>query len=90
MEITNVSKSKKKMVFEIEGEGHTFANILRDELWEQKGVISSGYSIRHPLVGRPKFIAETDSSSDVKAALEGAAKSVKSLTADFKKGFSKM
>ena len=89
MEIEVISKSKNKIVFELKGEGHTFCNLLRDELWEEKDVIASGYHIKHPLVGIPKFVAETKS-SEVTDALEAASKSVKKMTQDFKKSFSKI
>ena len=87
MELEIVSKSKNRIVFELKGEGHTFCNLLRDELWNEKDVIASGYHIKHPLVGIPKFVAETKS-SDVVAALESASKSIKKMTQDFKKSFS--
>ena len=87
MELEIVSKSKNRIVFELKGEGHTFCNLLRDELWNEKDVIASGYHIKHPLVGIPKFVAETKS-SDVATALESASKSVKKMAQDFKKSFS--
>ena len=89
MELNVISKSKNKLVFELKGEGHTFCNILRDELWNEKDVIASGYHIKHPLVGIPKFIAETKS-SEVTTALESASKSVKKKFQDFKKSFSSL
>ncbi len=89
MELEIISKSKNRVVFTLEGEGHTFCNILRDEMWEEKDVIASGYSIKHPLVGIPKFVAETKS-SDVTSALESTSKSIKKMAEDFKKSFSKL
>ncbi len=87
MEIVVKEKSKSRLVFEIEGEDHTFSNLLRDELWNQKGVKTSGYSIRHPLVGVPKFIAETEK-GDVIEALDSAAKENKKRLKSFAKSFS--
>jgi DNA-directed RNA polymerase subunit L len=89
MELTTLAKTKSKLTFEIKGEDHTFCNLLRNELWNEKNVISSGYTIKHPLVGVPKFIAET-SSGDVKTALESTAKSMKKMADDFQKAFGKL
>ena len=89
MELTAESKSKTKAILWIKGEDHTFCNLLRDELWNEKDVITSGYNIKHPLVATPKFIAETKS-GDVTTALENAAKSIKKKASDFEKSFKKM
>ncbi len=89
MEITAKEKSKTRVVFEMEGEDHTLSNLLRDKLWEQKGVITSGYNIKHPLVGIPKFVVETEK-DDVKVALDSAAKAAKKELKDFEKSLSSM
>ncbi|MFW6230515.1 MAG: RpoL/Rpb11 RNA polymerase subunit family protein [Nanoarchaeota archaeon] len=89
MELSAISKTKTKMVFEVRGEDHTFCNLLREELWNEKNVTTSGYNIKHPLVGIPKFIVET-STGDVTAALESSAKSIKKKANDFKKAFAKL
>ncbi|MFW5872200.1 MAG: DNA-directed RNA polymerase subunit L [bacterium] len=89
MELNTISKTKNKAVFEIKGESHTFCNVLRDELWEDSDVTASGYSIKHPLVGIPKFIIETKS-KDVVSVLENTSKSIKKKANDFKKEFSKI
>ncbi|MFP4655964.1 MAG: RpoL/Rpb11 RNA polymerase subunit family protein [Candidatus Woesearchaeota archaeon] len=87
MEIIPKEKSKTRIVFEINGEDHTFSNLLRVKLWDQKGVKTSGYNIKHPLVGSPKFVAETES-TDVVAALDSAAKEAKKELKEFEKAFS--
>ena len=89
MEINVISKTKKKLVFELKGEDHTFCNLLRDELWNVKGVVTSGYNIKHPLVGIPRFIVETESGTP-QEALEAAAKAIKKKSDDFAKQFAKM
>lgn len=55
MKINILSKTKNEMKFEIEGEGHTFCNLLQHALLEDKSVEMAGYDIRHPLVAKPIF-----------------------------------
>ena len=67
MEINIIEDKKKRLVFELKGEGHTLCNALREELWNDKSVTVSAYNISHPLVGIPTFIIETSSKSPKKA-----------------------
>ncbi len=67
MEINIIEDKKKRLVFELKGEGHTLCNALREELWNDKSVTISAYNISHPLVGIPTFIIETSSKSPKKA-----------------------
>ena len=71
MEINIIEDKKKRLVFELKGEGHTLCNALREELWNDKSVTISAYNISHPLVGIPTFIIET-SSKNPKKALKSA------------------
>lgn len=75
MEINIIEDKKNKLVFEIKGEDHTFANILRKELWNDEHVKASAYNIEHPLVGQPQFVIQTDG-EDPKKILKSAAKKV--------------
>lgn len=67
MEINIIEDKKKRLVFELKGEGHTLCNVLREELWNDKSVTVSAYNISHPLIGIPTFIIETSSKSPKKA-----------------------
>ena len=60
MEMNVLEEKKGRMIFELEGASHTVCNILKRELWKDKHVKNAGYTIRHPLVGKPEFIIETD------------------------------
>lgn len=72
MEIKVIEKSKKKLVFELIGADHTFSNSLKKELWNDKSVKVSAYSIDHPLIGIPKFIIETNEKEPEKALIDAA------------------
>ena len=89
MDINIIEDKKNKLVFESEGIGHTFCNVLKKELWNDKHVKVATYNIKHPLVSRPKMIIETDGSEDPKKALLAAVQRLKKVNEKFKKEFSK-
>jgi DNA-directed RNA polymerase subunit L len=72
MELTIVEEEKDKIKFEVKGEGHTFANPISKELWNDSHVKTSGYSIKHSLISNPVFIVETDGIEKPKIALKKA------------------
>lgn len=82
MKITKVSEEKNKLRIKIEGESHTFCNLLKDELAKIKGVVAASYYVEHPLIGVPQMTVETDGSIAPKKALEDAAKHIKKESAD--------
>ncbi len=85
MEINVVEDKKKRLVFELKGEGHTLCNALREELWNDKSVTVSAYNISHPLVGIPKFIIETSGKSPKKALKDAISRLKKTNSALVKK-----
>ena len=89
MELNVLEDSKKKLVVEIKGEGHALCNALKSELWKNKKVNITGYSIAHPLIGIPKLVIETGSGKP-KDALIDAAKKVKKEADEFLKAFNKI
>lgn len=87
MELNVLEEKKGRLVFEIDGIGHTFINILKNELWNDNHVKVATYSIKHSEISKPKFILETDGESP-KAALSGAVGRLKKLSEKFKKELS--
>jgi len=88
MEINVLEEKKGKFVFELEGASHTVCNILKKELWKDKHIKNVGYTIRHPLVGTPEFIVETDNADPKKivtSTCQKIAKDIDKFAADFKK-----
>ncbi len=90
MELKIIEYSKTKLKFNILGEDHTFANILRKELWNDKNTEKAGYSLEHALVTSPLFFLET-TGKDPKEIMENAVKRLvklnESLTTNIKKLF---
>ena len=74
MEIIVLENVKNKLQFELKGESHSFCNVLKEELWNDDAVKISAYSIRHPLVGSPRFIVETNGKKTPAEAVQDAVK----------------
>ena len=90
MEINVLEKSKKRLVFELTGAGHTLCNILKDELWQEKDIVAAAYNIDHPLIGIPKFIVETNGKTEPDKALANAASRLKKKNKEFSDKFDKL
>ena len=89
MEIKVLEEKKNRLVLEIKGEGHAFCNALKKELWNDSHVKVAAYKIKHPLVGVPTMVVETDGKETPKKALTEAAKRLSKLTDKFKSAFLK-
>lgn len=70
MEIEILESSKNKLKFKLKGETHTFCNILRRELLNDKSTKVAGYKIEKSLENEPIFILEMDSKDPKKSLLE--------------------
>ena len=84
MEFVVVEESKTKLVFDLRGETHTFANLLKEELLNTKSVTTASYRVDHPLTGVPRFLVETKGVEPRKALKEALA-SIKKKAEAFKK-----
>lgn len=60
MEMNILEEKKGRLVFELTGADHTVANMLKDELWNDKTVTVATYAIEHPMKSVPRFIVESD------------------------------
>jgi DNA-directed RNA polymerase subunit L len=79
MEIKILEDKKSRLVFNIEGDGSTIANMLKKELWNDEHVKAAGFNVEHPLINVPTFVLETDGADTkktVSAALKRIAKHV--------------
>lgn len=79
MEIKIVEEKGNRLEFEID-ESVGFLNALKKELLNDSSVKVATYSVKHPLVGKPKMIIEAD---DPRKALNGAVGRLKKLNAKF-------
>ena len=90
MEVNIIEEKKNKLIFEVKGEGHTLANMISKELWNDSSVNAAGYAIDHPLVGIPQLVVETNSKKSAKKAVEDAVKRLKKQTKAFRTAFKKI
>ena len=90
MQLTILEDKAQKLVFEIEGLGHTFCNSLKEELRTNDSVTIAAYNITHPLKGKTKFFLETSKGEKPKDALDKAIKSLKKRNSEFIKAFKSM
>ncbi|NJE06414.1 DNA-directed RNA polymerase subunit L [Thermococcus sp. M36] len=78
MKIEVIKREENVLEFYLEGEDHTFANLLNEVLHENKHVTFAGYTIEHPVLmaRKPKFRVVTDGEVTPEKALEEAAQKI--------------
>lgn len=89
MELKILKKTKNELKMEIDGEGHTFCNVVQKALLEDKRVDLAGYDIPHPLTAKPKFYVRTKRRSKPEAVFKHAVKEVQKDTKAFRVAFDK-
>ncbi len=93
MNVRILNKTAEEIKVEIEGEGHTFCNVLQQILIEDETVEIASYSIQHPLVSNPVvYVRMKDGLQPEKsaaAALHEAAEKIRYRCGEFRDGFEK-
>lgn len=88
MEIKIIEEKKNRIVFEVEGVSYSFYNALKGELHKDSKVKIATFSVKHPLISKPRMIVETDGADPRKALADGANKLKKQIlkfSEEFKK-----
>ncbi|MBI4451514.1 DNA-directed RNA polymerase subunit L [Candidatus Woesearchaeota archaeon] len=78
MEVKILEEKKNRLVFELPGESHTLANILKNALREDSAVSHVAYTVDHPLIGTPRFLVEA---GEPRKAVIAATKRLQKLAA---------
>ncbi len=89
MELNILMDKKNKLIVQVKDGDHTICNALRKELYNDSHVKNAGYTIRHPLVGIPRIIVETDTSTTPRKALIAAAERLKKANEQMRKAIVK-
>ena len=89
MRMRVVEKSANELKIEIEGEGHTFCNVLQRAILEDDTIDMAGYNIPHPLVSNPIVYVRTRGRRKPETALRDAAEKVRSQGKVFIDSFEK-
>ena len=88
MKINVLKKSKSLLKVEIEGEGHTFGNLMQETLLEDKTVDWAGYDQPHPLFRQSIITVRMKGEAQADKALDRASKKIRADTEDFVQKFS--
>jgi DNA-directed RNA polymerase subunit L len=72
MEIKILTKTQQELKIEIEGEGHTFCNVVQNAILKNKNVELAGYDIKHPLTASPTFYVRVKGRSKPEVLLKKA------------------
>jgi len=78
-----LTRSKNELKLEIQGEGHTFCNLLQWILLQDKGVEMAGYDVPHPLLASAILYIRTKRESSPEKALTRALAKVGEMSNDF-------
>ncbi len=78
-----LESAKNELKLEIQGEGHTFCNLLQQALLQDKGVEMAGYDVPHPLIPNATLYIRTKRESSPKKALERALAKVGEMSNEF-------
>jgi len=89
MRVKILEKKPGELKLEIEGEGHTFCNLLEDVLLEDETVEIAGYEISHPLTSNPiihiRMKGRRRPETALKEAVEKILRREKELRMEFKR-----
>ncbi len=88
LKVSVLKRSKGLLKVEVEGEGHTFGNLMQEALLEDKTVDWAGYDQPHPLFARSIITLRMKGESQPEKALERASKKIRADTEEFVEKFS--
>lgn len=83
MNLKILQSSKNELKVEIQGEGHTFCNLLQQALLQDKTVEMAGYDVPHPLIPNVTLYVRTKRESSPKKALDRALEKVGEMSNEF-------
>lgn len=84
MKVRILRKEKNFIELVLEGEEHSFPNLLRETLLEDDDVEFASYVIEHPQLGNPKLIVKTKRKTP-EAAIKNALKKIEKKASEFEK-----
>ena len=90
MDLRVIKNEETELSIEVQGEDHTFMNVLKGTLLEVEGVTTATYDMNPEQSGGqtdPVVTLKTDGSVDPLDALEAGAAGVKEATDAFKQSF---
>ena len=89
MEIKILNRTENELKIEVDGEGHTFCNVVQKALLKDKHVDLAGYDAPHPLIASPIIFLRTKGQSKPETILQNAVDRVLKDTEAFRAAFDK-
>lgn len=89
MKVKVLKRKSNELKIEVEGEGHTFCNMLQKTLLEDDTIEMAGYNVPHPLVDSATVYVHTKGKRKPEAAVKEATKKILSRNKEFTKSFKK-
>lgn len=89
MKVKILKRTSNELKIEVEGEGHTFCNVLQKALLKDKTIEMAGYDMPHPLFENPVIYVHTKGKRKPETALREAAKELQSQNKEFRESFNK-
>ena len=89
MKIRLLRRESNELRIEIEGEGHTFCNMLQKALLEDETVEMAGYDIPHPLMAKSIIYVRTKGKRRPESALRDAARKLREKSGELRKALEK-
>lgn len=88
MKVNVLKRSKGLIKVEVEGEGHSFGNLMQETLLEDKTVDWAGYDQPHPLFRQSIITVRMKGEAQPDKALDRASKKIRADTQEFVEKFS--
>lgn len=89
MQVKVLEKRPNELRIEVEGEDHTFCNVLQRALLEDETIEMAGYNIPHPLVSSPIVYVRTKGQRRPETALRTAVEKIRKQGKEFRETFEK-
>ena len=87
MRLKVLEKTSNSLLFEVHGERHTFGNLLRSALIEDKNVQDAAYFIKHPDLDPPRVYLQTNGKQSPLKVLRAVLKKIMGDLTDFQTQF---
>jgi len=88
MELNKIKEDSDMIEIELKGESVGFANLIKEELWNDENVDEAAYIKEHPYMAEPKiYVKMKGGRFNTRVALERAIKRIQVKLEDFKKEF---
>ncbi len=89
MELNKIKEDGDTFEVELKGESVGFANLIKEELWNDENVDEAAYVKEHPYMSEPKIYIKMKGKSSPRVALERAIKRLHVKIEDLQKEFNR-